>query len=54
MLNGQCPFKAPTQKELFKKIGEGNFEYIVDISNEAKDLIESFLREDPSKRLSPY
>ena len=25
MLNGGCPFKAPTQKELFKKIIQGTF-----------------------------
>jgi serine/threonine protein kinase len=47
MLNGCCPFKAPTQKELFEKIVNGEYWYLSDISDEAKQLIGKFLFKNP-------
>lgn len=47
MLNGCCPFKAPTQKELFEKIVVGEFWYLSNVSDEAKGLIKEFLIKDP-------
>lgn len=48
MLNGHCPFKAHNQKELFAKICQGSYEFEDFVSNEAKDLIGRFLRQDPN------
>ena len=52
MLNGCCPFKAPTQKELFEKIVNGEYWYLSNISDEAKELIRQFLVKSPIDRLS--
>lgn len=47
MLNGCCPFKAPTQKELFEKIVNGEYWYLSNVSDGAKQLIEKFLVKNP-------
>ena len=52
MLNGCCPFKAPTQKELFEKIVNGEYWYLSNISDQAKELIGKFLVKNPHERLS--
>lgn len=56
LLGGYPPFIESNQKELFRKIRKGQYEfheeYWSPVSNEAKDLISSLLTVDPSKRLS--
>lgn len=53
MLNGCCPFRATTQKELFAKINKTEFEYMrANVNLLAKDLIGKFMRYDPEERLS--
>jgi serine/threonine protein kinase len=53
MLQGNYPFLAKTEEELFQKIKLGRFHYIhPDISNRAKFLIESLLRVNPLERLT--
>mmetsp|Transcript_16332 Transcript_16332/g.23951 ORF Transcript_16332/g.23951 Transcript_16332/m.23951 type:complete len:320 (-) Transcript_16332:460-1419(-) len=56
LLGGYQPFEGNTQKELFRAIKTGSFEFIPEfwdnISNGAKYLIKSLLTVDPKKRLS--
>jgi serine/threonine protein kinase len=53
MLQGDHPFGAKSQNELFEKIKKGHFEYIYqDISKESKSLIESLLKVNPLERLT--
>lgn len=56
LLGGYPPFIEKNQRELFKKIKRGQFEfhnkYWRHISPEAKDLIAGLLTVDPAKRLS--
>jgi serine/threonine protein kinase len=52
MLQGNYPFRAKTEGELFERIKQGRFEYIYnDISGRAKSLIEAMLRVNPLERL---
>ena len=52
MLQGTVPFKASSLQDLHALILKGNFKYPVEISNEAKDLIESMLMVQPESRIS--
>jgi len=56
LLGGYPPFIESNQKELFRKIRKGQYEfheeYWSPVSEEAKELIRSLLTVDPSKRLS--
>ena len=53
MLQGNYPFRAKTENELFEKIRRGQFEYINnDISEKSKKVIESLLRVNPLERLT--
>ncbi len=53
MLQGNYPFRAKSEQELFEKIKRGNFEYIHnDTSKESKKLIESLLRVNHLDRLT--
>lgn len=53
MLQGIYPFRANSEKELFKKISKGVVEYIAEVSDDAKNLIERFLQLTPWQRVSP-
>lgn len=56
LLGGYPPFIEQNQRELFKKIKRGQYEFHVEywgqISGEAKDMIASLLTVDPKRRLS--
>lgn len=56
LLGGYPPFVEQNQRELFKKIKRGDYEfhpeYWGNVSREAKDLISSLLTVDPSKRIN--
>ena len=56
LLGGYPPFIEQNQRELFRKIRKGNYEfheeYWGSVSAEAKDLISCLLVVDPSKRMS--
>jgi len=55
LLGGYPPFIENTQRELFRKIKRGDYEfhdeYWGTVSTEARDLISSLLTVDPKKRL---
>jgi calcium/calmodulin-dependent protein kinase I len=56
LLGGYPPFIEQNQRELFRKIRKGQYEfheeYWGNVSKDAKDLIASLLTVDPAKRLS--
>jgi len=56
LLGGYPPFIESTQRDLFRKIRKGEYEFHEEywgtVSTEAKDLISSLLTVDPGKRLS--
>lgn len=53
MLQGNYPFRAKAENELFEKIRKGQFDYIYqDISEKSKRLIEGLLRVNPLERLT--
>jgi calcium/calmodulin-dependent protein kinase I len=56
LLSGNLPFMGRSQKELFRKIVAGKFDFEDDewkeISPEAKDLVTQMLVLDPSKRIT--
>lgn len=56
LLGGYPPFIEPNQRELFRKIRKGQYEfhdeYWGGVSKDAKDLISSLLTVSPSKRLT--
>ena len=52
MLCGTVPFKAPNMKELHKLILSGKYTFPVELSPDAKDLIEKLLVLEPKNRLS--
>eukprot|EP01083_Nonionella_stella_P091993 257333_1 len=56
LLGGYPPFIEQNQRELFKKIKRGQYEFHVEywgsISKEAKDLIASMLNTEPDRRIS--
>jgi len=56
LLGGYPPFIEENQKQLFRKIKAGSYEfhkeYWCDVSSEAKNLISSLLTVNPDKRLS--
>ena len=56
LLSGNLPFLGRSQKELFRKIIAGRYEFKEDIwteiSDDAKDLIQKLLVLDPDERLS--
>mmetsp|Transcript_25021 Transcript_25021/g.58694 ORF Transcript_25021/g.58694 Transcript_25021/m.58694 type:complete len:574 (+) Transcript_25021:312-2033(+) len=56
LLSGNLPFMGRSQKELFRKIVAGKFEFKEDdwegVSDEARDLVRGLLILDPDKRLT--
>ncbi|KAI2494611.1 serine/threonine protein kinase [Fragilaria crotonensis] len=56
LLGGNLPFMGRSQKELFRKIVEGKYEFdeesFAGVSDEAKDLVSKMLVRDPDKRIS--
>jgi len=56
LIGGYPPFIEQNQRELFRKIKRGSYEFHVEywgqISREAKDLIASLLTVDPKRRLT--
>merc|ERR1740124_185806 len=56
LIGGYPPFIEQNQRELFRKIKRGSYEFHVEywgqISREAKDLISALLTVDPKRRLS--
>lgn len=54
LLGGYPPFADKNQRDLFRKIRKGQYEFQPDywnqVSEEAKDLIRSLLTVDPTKR----
>lgn len=56
LLSGNLPFMGRSQKELFKKIVSGKFEFDdddwCDVSNDAKDLVTQLLVLDPDQRMT--
>lgn len=53
MLQGNYPFRARNENDLFEKIRRGQFEYIHrDISEKSKQVIQRLVRVDPLERLT--
>jgi serine/threonine protein kinase len=56
LLGGNLPFMGRSQKELFRKIVVGTYEFdeesFAGVSEEAKDLVSKMLVTDPDKRIS--
>ena len=52
MLQGTVPFKASNLQDLHALILQGNFQYPVPISEEARDLIQKMLMLVPHQRIS--
>lgn len=56
LLGGDLPFMGRSQKELFRKIVVGTYDFPEEgwghVSTEAKDLVEKLLITDPSKRIT--
>ncbi|KAG7336486.1 serine/threonine protein kinase [Nitzschia inconspicua] len=56
LLSGNLPFMGRSQKELFRKIVSGKFEFDeedwCDVSSDAKDLVQKLLVLDPDERLT--
>lgn len=56
LLAGNLPFMGRSQKELFRKIVIGKYQFEddswSDVTNDARDLVERLLVTDPDKRLS--
>ncbi len=55
MLQGNYPFRAKNENDLFEKIKKGHFEYIHNqISDRSRKFIEALLQVEPLKRLTIY
>ena len=53
MLQGNYPFRAKNENDLFEKIRKGSFEYIHrDISDKSRQVIQRLVRVNPLERLS--
>jgi serine/threonine protein kinase len=53
ILQGNYPFRAKSETELFEKIKKGQFEYIhKDISERCRHVIERLIRVNPLERMS--
>lgn len=52
MVCGTVPFKAPNMDELHELIKKGEFSYPVELTQEAKNLINGCITLDPFKRLT--
>jgi serine/threonine protein kinase len=56
LLAGNLPFMGRSQKELFRKIVIGKYQFVddswSDVTNDARNLVEKLLVTDPDKRLS--
>lgn len=53
ILQGNYPFRARNELDLFEKIRRGNFEYIYkDISDKAKQVIERLIQVNPTERMT--
>ena len=53
MLNGHCPYKAFSQRDLSFVIHKGQYDYTSILSSSAVDLITSLLKKNPNERISP-
>jgi serine/threonine protein kinase len=52
ILQGNYPFRAKNENDLFDKIKKGQFEYIhKDISEKSKHVIERLIRVNPLERM---
>lgn len=52
MLCGTVPFKAPSMSELHVMIKKGTFKYPVEISKDAKLMVEGLIKLEPNSRLT--
>ena len=52
ILCGTVPFKAPSMPELHKLILAGEFKYPVELSTDAKSMVEGLMRLEPTQRLT--
>jgi len=52
ILAGYFPFKDPNEKELFRKITRGQYDFSSHMSEDAKSLIKKMLRMNPLERVS--
>ena len=52
MVVGKFPFRASTDRDLFRSISKGNFLYPPFVSTNLKTLINSMLNMDPEKRIT--
>lgn len=52
MLNGAFPFKAPTDRELFKKICRGGYAHKPGVSDAASKVIKRIFERQEDKRAS--
>lgn len=52
LCTGKFPFKSPIERELYRKITKGMYQYPTNISNGAKRIIDKMLTSDPNKRPS--
>jgi serine/threonine protein kinase len=56
LLSGNLPFMGRTQKELFRKIVSGKYEFVSDdwkdVSDDAKDLVQKLLVSNPDSRIT--
>ena len=52
MLCGTVPFKAPNLEELHKLILKGEFTYPIEMTSDAKDLVNRLIRLNPYSRIT--
>lgn len=52
MLAGYFPFKGRNDRDLFRKIKQGNFSFPKNISDDLKELLRSLLKVAPSERIT--
>ena len=52
ILCGTVPFKAPSMPELHKMILAGEFKYPVELSADARNMVEGLMKLEPTQRLT--
>lgn len=52
MISGQCPYEAPSPLELYEQILTAETQFAPDFPSDARNLVETLLEKDPSKRAS--